>query len=139
LTPAVAELIDFPDIEAILVDVLAAELDVPVSLQVPRNRPADAPAFVLVRRLGGIRTTLVTDDPLVTVEAWAPDRTEAWSLVEQARAVVGSLAGSDRGGVTFYRVSETSGPTNLPDPESEQPRYTVTLLIKVRASEPAAS
>jgi hypothetical protein len=135
----VAEVLEFPDIEAVLVDVLADELDAPVSLQVPRGRPADAPAFVLVRRLGGIRSTLVTDDPLITIEAWAPDRTEAWQLVEQARSIVGSLAGTERDGVTFYTVSETSGPTNLPDPDSEQPRYTVTLLIKVRATEPVGS
>lgn len=134
-----AEAVEFPDVEAVVVDILADELEAPVSLQVPRGRPADAPAFVLVRRLGGVRTSLVTEDPLMTVEAWAPDRTDAWQLVERARSVVGSLAGTERDGVMFYRVSETSGPTNLPDPDSEQPRYTVTFLVKVRATEPVGS
>lgn len=129
----------YPDIERVLVDILAEELDATVALQVPRNRPDDAPAFVVVRRLGGVRTGVVTDDPMVTIEAWAPNRTEAFDLVEQARTIVSGLAGSERDGVTFYTATETSGPTNLPDPDSAQPRYTITLILRVRGSEVAGS
>jgi hypothetical protein len=128
-----------PDIEATLVAILADELDVPAYSQVPRDRQSGSDPFVVVRRLGGVRGSYVTDEPMVTIEAWAPDRSDAFALCAEACDVLFDLPGTVTDGVTFYRTVETSGPTNLPDPDSQMPRYTSTLLVRVRGVETLTS
>lgn len=124
-----------PDIEAVLVDICTEDLDVEFFTQVPRARQNASEAFGVIRRLGGVRGRAVTDEPMVSVEAWAPDRSEAFHLCAAACTTIFALAGSVRDGVTFYTVNETSGPTSLPDPDSEMPRYSATLLVRVRGLE----
>jgi hypothetical protein len=124
-----------PDIEAVLVDICSADLEVDFYAQVPRSRQGDSEPFGVIRRLGGVRGRAVTDEPMVSVETWAPNRTDAYHLCAAACTTIFALVGTVREGVTFYKVAETSGPTSLPDPDSEMPRYTATLLVRVRGLE----
>jgi hypothetical protein len=126
----------FPDIEAILVTYLADELadhdtEVTVSNRVPSPRPA---RFVTVRRVGGITTSVVTDAATVAVEAWSQSDEDAHDLAQLCRALIHDMTGTVQSGATIYRTSEFGGPVNLPDPESEQPRYTLTVSVTARGS-----
>lgn len=121
--------VTYLDTAAIIIEALTDLLDVPVSGSVPQDRPD---TFVTVRRVGGPRLNLVADDATLTVEAWAESDTEANTLAEQASAAIRSLRGSSLDGVAVYRITEPSGPVELPDPVSEQHRSTFTVTVALR-------
>lgn len=136
--PAVADLIVFPDVEALLATWLRARLaergrPVPVGNKVPNPRPK---SFVTVRRHGGARSSIVTDVPQVGVECWAESDGDAHDLAQLVRALLHSLPGQTLDGYTVYRLpadqDEFAGPANLPDPVSEQPRYVFDMPIPIR-------
>lgn len=130
-----AERILFPDAVDAVMEALTAQLlalgfsGVPVLTRVPAARPG---RFVVALRTGGPRANLVTDAAQITLEAWAAGEAEAHDLAQAARAIVGGLAGTVTSGVTFYAVTEISGPANLPDPVSDQARYSWTMIVNVR-------
>jgi hypothetical protein len=131
----VAETILFPDAEDVIAEYLAAELTalgrgVPVGTRPPDPRPTTG--FLVVRRTGGTRYTLVTDAPLVAVEAWAGQESVAYSLAQLVRGLLAAAPG--RAPATVYRVREASGPANLPDPVSPLARYTATYEIHIRGA-----
>lgn len=128
------EPIAFPDTEALLVTYLGAELaargdSATVHTQIPTTRPA---RFVVVPRVGGPRRNLVVDSPTIAVESWANTAESAYGLCRIVRALLGALPGRVVDGVPFYRIDEFSGPVNLPDPESYQARYTLTVSLSLR-------
>lgn len=130
------EVIVAPDAEQLVCDWLQPELsargrDVPVGTRVPSPRPAE---FVRVIQSGGERPNLVQDRPTLLVEGWAASESAARSLTELARGLIRSMPGQQIDGVMVYRVDELGGPTNLPDPDSAQSRYTITLSLLLRAS-----
>lgn len=129
-----AEVILFPDVEAALVTYLTAALgargdSATVHVSVPKVRPA---RFVLVPRLGGPRAGLVVDAATIGFECWAATKSQAAALARLVRGLVNALPGQTTAGVTFYRVSEFAGPANLPDPLSDQARYTFTASVRCR-------
>ena len=76
----------FPDTVALVVNYLRFELvlrgdGAVVSAGVRSPRPS---RFVVVRRVGGTRTTVITDAVTVTVEAWAPTVQEAAEYLEMS-------------------------------------------------------
>lgn len=127
----------FPDAAAAVIGALNSQLPalgftaVPVRSKVPNPRPS---RFVLVFRTGGPRANIVTDAAQVTIEAWAASDADAHDLAQAARAVVNSLEGTVAGGVTVYGIEEFAGPGYLPDPESDQSRYTWTTSVHVRGA-----
>jgi hypothetical protein len=129
------ERILFPDAAAAVIGALNAQLpelgfaSVPVRSRIPSTRPT---RFVLVFRTGGPAVNIVTDLVQLTIEAWASSDAEAHDLAQAARAIVGGLEGSVTGGVTVYSVTEFSGPAYLPDPASDQSRFTWTTSITTR-------
>ncbi len=102
---------------------------VPVVSRVPATRPT---TFVRLFRTGGPRMNLVADDAQVTVECWSDTDTDAHDLAQVVRALIYSYRGSIIGGVTVYRVRELAGPGWLPDPLSDQPRWTQTFTVATR-------
>lgn len=121
------EVIEFPDIEALLRAHLAPRVGVPVSTGVPKPRPA---SFLVVRRTGGPTIGVgLFDQPMVTVEAWATSTVTAMALATTARAHLRACPGRIPE-ITSYL--EFSGPASLPDPESGQARYTWTCSLTVR-------
>lgn len=125
----VGELIVFADAEQVVIDVLAAG-GLTAFQRVPNPRPDSSP-WLLVQRVGGVRLTLVSDEPTLVVHAWAPTTAAASDLCQQARAVL--HANATAGGV-FYRVVEIAGPSFNPDPESDIPRHSMTVAVHLRAS-----
>lgn len=128
------EVIVFPDAAAAVIDGLEAELAArsnmtPVRSRVPDPRPV---TFVRVQRVGGPRRNLVVDDATVVVEAWAADEATGHDLAQLCRGIVHSLAGSTVGDTVVYRVDEFAGPGLLPDPVSQQTRWTMTFQISTR-------
>lgn len=125
----------FPDVAEVAVEAAAAGLadagrTVPVGTVVPNPRPAE---FVRITRAGGLRRNLVTEDARVVVEAWAQADEDAADLAELVRAVLHALAGTTSDDdVRVYRVDDTEGPADDPDPMSDQPRYQLALSITVR-------
>ena len=127
-----AEAIIFPDVIKALASLLRTALAVPVGTNVPNPRPT---AFVLLRRVGGQRRSLVVDQPTVAVEAWHANEVAATALAQLARAHIHAAVGTSLPAVgTVYRVDEFAGPASLPDPDSDQARVTFTVSIAVRGS-----
>jgi hypothetical protein len=129
------ERIVFPDAAAATIGALNAQLPalgfsaVPVRTSVPSIRPD---RFVLVFRTGGPRGNLVTDGAQLTFEAWSTSEATAHDLAQATRAIVNSLQGTVTGGVTVYGIVELGGPANLPDPVSNQYRFTWSAIVNVR-------
>jgi hypothetical protein len=122
-----AQLVIFPDVEALLVEILNDGFDdldeqIKASTRVPNPRPAE---FVKVLVSGGIDETMVTDSVLVTIEGWAKTEPRARQICELARAILRSQDGEIRG------VRGFGYPQNLPDPVSDQVRYTSTGDVRV--------
>lgn len=124
------ELVVFPDVEALVVAALQAGIDElepgpTVHTAVPANRPDE---FVRVFRAGGPAQTLVTEGAQIIVEAWALDEIRAARILTVCRAYLNVLNGD------LFGVYEISGPNNLPDPVSDQARYTQTFGVRARGS-----
>ncbi|WP_136051202.1 hypothetical protein [Microbacterium sp. K36] len=118
----------FPDIEAMVRQFL---LPIAAPHKVVVIVPADRPGtFVRLFRNGGAASNRIVDRPQVTVEAWAPDSATASDLLNRCRtALLNDLAR-----LPLVRgVDEINGPYWTPDPDSETPRYRLTVQITVRA------
>lgn len=98
--------------------------------RIPSPRPAE---FVRVLLVGGSRRDLVTDVPTLAVEAWAEKRSRASALAQEVRAVIASLEGATFDGYTVQDVDEYAGPGDLPDPLSDQARYSGTYAVAIRS------
>ncbi len=125
------EVIVFPDTVALVVTHLGDNLDEPVYSRIPNPRPAE---FVTVQRTGGPRRNLVTDEAQITVDSWAQTPAEAHDLAQLARAYINSLPGQQVDGVAIYKSDELAGPADLPDPLSDQPRYSQSFAISARGT-----
>src|SRR5262245_41866590 len=130
------QVIVFPDVEALLVTYLQAELlarsdTATVHVSVPNPRPD---RFVLVPRLGGARRNIVNDAATIGIACWAATPAQAGGLAQLVRGLVNALPGKVVSSVPFYQVQEFAGPANLPDPQSDQSRYVFTVSIGVRGT-----
>ncbi|WP_103529512.1 hypothetical protein [Streptomyces sp. SM12] len=121
--------IEFPDATSVMRDYLASVLDgVPVVSRVPDERPT---TFVRVKRLGGLRNSLITDRPRLDVQFWAESEEAAHDLMQRGRAHILAMAGA-HGDTTVYRVREESGAQWLPDHVSGHPRYAIAFGLSLR-------
>lgn len=129
------DVVVFPDIEDLLVEYLSAELpkrgfgDVSVHTQIPAQRPE---SFVTVPRVGGPRRNQVVDAATISADSWALRPKAAHDLAQVVRGLIGALPGQSLGGYPIYRVTEFTGPGNLPDPRSQHARYTQAFSILIR-------
>lgn len=125
----------FPDVTALLIAHLDDQLDVPVSSEVPAERPA---RFLQVRRIGGTAQPPVRDFPNIDLRSWDDDsEPDAMALLLEARALVWQLTGQSLGadGPVVYSVSELAGPRQTTDQQSEAYIATMTASLSVRADE----
>lgn len=127
------ELITFPDAVDTAIKVVndAPAVPVPAHGRVPDQRPA---AFIRIRRVGGPKQNLVMDGAQLAVESWAATDTAAHDNLQTARAALYAASGDVVGGVTIGLVEELSGPGDLPDPDSDQPRVTMTMIFPCRGA-----
>jgi hypothetical protein len=129
-TEATGPVVDGPDVIANLVALLASELGVPVSSRRSPTATKDSDPSVVVRRTGGPSKGVASDNPTVTIEAWAPTTTESFQLLQSARLVVIEAAEQGRAGLRRY--DELAGPADLPDPSTTNPRHTLTASVVTR-------
>jgi hypothetical protein len=129
-TEATGPVIDGPDVIANLVALLTSELGVPVSSRRSPTATKDSDPSVVVRRTGGPSKGVASDNPTVTIEAWAPTTTESFQLLQSARMVVIEAAEQGRAGLRRY--DEFAGPADLPDPSTTNPRHTLTASVVTR-------
>lgn len=136
-----SDLIVFPDVEQEACDHLTAAFaaseafsDVIAVGRVPNPRPR---RFVRVRTVGGQQLSIMVDQPTVVVEGYADTDTDAAELTALAAAIV-MQAGRDghlgRAAVVSPGVAIIGRPQVLPDPVTDQARYTATLTVALRGS-----
>lgn len=125
------ETIVFPDAASLVATHLADELGVQTGTVLPDPVPD---YFVRVRRVGGTRATLVSDAALLAIEAYADFSDAAHDLAQEARAAVHALLGTSVQGHPVYKTEEVAGPFDLPDPLSNQARYTFTVAVHFRGA-----
>lgn len=128
------ETIAFPPVIADLVAGLPAllashEETAPIHTRIPNPRPS---RFLRLLRTGGSRANLVTGQAQVTYECWDDSSAAAEMFARTTQAVLLALRGETVGGAFVHRVQEVGGPQDLPDPHSEQARFTGSVLIDVR-------
>lgn len=126
--------ISFPDPVVIVLRFLVQQLlnlghPVPMGTKIPNPRP---PEFVLVRRVGGSRQNFVVDAARLAIEAWSTTPGDAADLAEQCRALVLSMQGTVQSSIPIYQVIDVGGPGDLPDPLSDQPRYSFAVEMHIR-------
>jgi len=137
----VSDLIVFPDVEQEAGDHLTAAFaaseafsDVRAAGRIPSRRPR---RFVRLRATGGQQLTINVDQPTLVVEGYADTDTDAAEITNLAVAIL-MQAGRDRqlgrAAVVSPGVAVIGRPQNLPDPLTEQARYTATITVALRGS-----
>ena len=111
-------------VEADVIQFLKARLAVPVSANVPKDRPA---RFVTIERVGGILDTF-RDLPQLAIQSWGESTADAASLADEVRTLLPRL-------VSLPNVARvTVGSTyNYPDMDSGQARYQTVCDLTVKA------
>lgn len=124
-----AELIKPVDAEQAIIDELSPIYT--ISTSIPDNPPA---TFLRVIMVGGAERDLVTDSPLVTLEAFGVRESLAWAALVDAIARL-SLAGRQGklGNEVCYGVQIASLPQNYPMPTMPtHHRYISTIAPALR-------
>jgi hypothetical protein len=103
--------------------------DAPVVPRVPADRPD---RFVRIIRTGGPMKNLVQDGPAADRRVLGSADEDAADLASLSRALLKAAQGQVWDGVAIGAVHEFSGPALLPDPLSNQPRYTFTMQMAMR-------
>lgn len=138
--PVVASVV-FPDVVEAFTGYLRDELGdrgytVTVATQVPTTRPAQ---LVRVLRTGGAHHPdpgVPVEQAQLTVECWAATQAASHDLAQISRALIFASRGTVTG---VSRVEEVGGPAYLPDPLSDDPRWTFTVWVTYRgAPEPGS-
>lgn len=106
--------------EMFLINQLAPAAGVPVSGDVPKDRPEE---FVTVERTGGPQDRFL-DHGTYAVQAWAPSRAQAARLIDKINRLIENLAAHPR--VVTARVESTY---NYPDPDVSGGRYQSTVTL----------
>lgn len=135
--PGESEVILFPDAEAAVIAELSARLEADgdaarVVGTTPNPRPS---RFVRIIRTGGPASSFLVDNAQITLEAWDDDEDAAILLAQKCRAWIWAAErAGELNGIPFYALQEFGGPARLPDPDTGQYRYTLTVAIELRGS-----
>jgi hypothetical protein len=121
------------DIEAALVEFLSADPDLtPLHNGVSTELPVGATLpRIRLNRAGGITSPEGwIDQPRVAVDCWADTKEAAWELASTCLPVLLTrLAGGTFPDGVITAVRNDLGLTWAPDPDTDKPRYTFTVLI----------
>jgi len=127
-----AEIVVFPDVEALAVTVLNGDArmqPVPWSTRIPDQMPSAPPVFGTVRRFGGPRESMISEGAYLILESWAMDESSAIANLNLARGILASQDG------LLFGYQELGGPNNLPDPTvPDWDRYTLNVSVRARGS-----
>lgn len=122
------ELVIFPDVEALAVQVINADSrrgSTKWATRVPNPRPDE---FGRLMRFGGPRGTFVSENAELILEGWAQSEARALQILNFGRAILAAQDGP------LFGYNELSGPSNLPDPTTDQIRYTMNVTVRARGS-----
>jgi len=127
--------VSFGVVEMAVADHLSAKLSergdsTPVFNEVPHQRPA---RFVLVLRIGGAESNLITDSPRLVAECHDPYGPAAANLADTVRALIKASAPGWAGGMWVDRAN-ISSVVYSPDPATNTPRYLVYAELRTRGS-----
>jgi hypothetical protein len=122
------EQIRFPHAGTLAIALLNANL--PSGLTAYKRVPASAgnptpSEFIVVTVAGGIAETLITNAAQLVVDGYAATDARAYEICDVALSILRSADGLIRGARGF------SYPQNLPDPATNQIRYTSTGDVRV--------
>ncbi len=131
-----APVVVFPDAVAVTRTGLVAGLPALRDATKVTERHPGKGTFVLLDRTGGVRGSLVHDEPQITADSYAPDLLDAERLAAHVRAVINAMAGTTVAGVPIYRVTELGGPGRLFDPVHELDFYRQSFAIGMRGATP---
>lgn len=131
------QVIRFPDVEAVIVSYLNAQLTAFSETARASTKTTNANKFVTVRRTGG-NAVFVVDNARVTFEAWATTEAVAANLAQLVRGIILAADQITYQGTTYqtYEPQELAAPANNPDPDSaaSYARYTWTAQIGFRGT-----
>lgn len=108
----------FPDVEALVVDVLKADpalSTATVAVEPPVGFDGTQRAVLVNRRGGAWTGDLHVDMPLIELEVYGPNKAAAHTLANAARRALLATLGKTVGSNTFTDVIEYDGPRWLPD------------------------
>ncbi|MFF3333237.1 hypothetical protein ACFYWX_27415 [Streptomyces sp. NPDC002888] len=108
----------FPDVEALVVDILEADSalsTVLVSVDAPDGFDGRTAAVLVNRRGGAWIGELHVDQPLIELEVYGPTKEVAHTLANAARRALLAAAGNRYGRNQITEVEEQDGPRWLPD------------------------
>lgn len=127
------ERVEFDDIETALVAHLKQELQAigDTASVGTRKLPTSASRYVRVARVGGTRSTLVTDSPLVVFECFDATDPTASALAMRTRSIVQAMRSVFVGPACVSWRSEVGGPQWNPHPDTQLPRYQHTQQMTV--------
>lgn len=131
---AVAEIVTFPDVQALVVGFLNAELSARgnparAATKTPNPRPA---SWVRVDVASGQETNRITIEPIVILQASASSEPAARDLCELVRALLRSMPERDDiTAASVMGVASSSMPVPFPDPDIATPRYQSTVQLIV--------
>lgn len=132
--PVGSQIVHFPDVEVLAVEAInellpdAALLELDFAARAATTVPNPRPrTFVRVFRTGGIRETKVSEQALLTLEGWdEDDEGRALWVLNRARGILEAQDGA------LFGFTEVGGVSNLPDPTTDQIRYTMMVGIRAR-------
>lgn len=126
-----AEVVTFPDVQALVVAFLKAQFAaVGESAKAAGRVPSPIPArFVRVDVGSANERNRIVAEPLLILQAYAKSEPEAYALCERARALVRSMPEHDDDRVAGCVAS--SLPVPFPDPDSSMARYQCTVQLLV--------
>lgn len=129
-----ADVVVFPDMLAVTVGFLNTELaargeTARAATKVPKTRPS---RFIRVDLGGGQERNRITGEPLLIIQASAPNEPEAYNLCELARGLVRAMPEYDEiPGASVMGCTSSSLPVSFPDPDISTPRYQCTVQLLV--------
>lgn len=124
----------FPDVVLLAVNYLRDRLvGATVTAKVQLVPPA-VPT-VVVRRAGGVAHDRVIDRARVDVQVWGVDEFATAAMAQRVRALLLAAEGYAGAGVQVYRAVDFLGPQAVPDKQTAQPRYLLTVTWSVRGYE----
>lgn len=126
----------FASVEVALADYLTAaladrDIEGPVVNGVPdRTRLT---RYVLIVRIGGAVSNLITDTPRIVAECVDQYGTAAAELAVIVRALIGAAAPGYIGGIWVDKVRDL-GMIFSPDPDTNLPRYVITTELHAKGA-----
>lgn len=125
-----AEIIAFRDPETWVVTFLKGRTE-RADRTVATKAPKTGTRYTRISRTGGASKNLVTDAPTILVECFADDTVtaEADARIDRALLLAAARLSDD-----VTKTTDVGGPSFLPDPDTNLPRYQFVVQLDLRGT-----